>query len=364
MDVSVTKQSKRDSNFELLRIIAMFLICVFHYIFHGTQNPGIWHSGCHLQLIFTTIVLLSGKVGVQLFVFIGAYFLCAKTYASRRPLYLVFLSWLYSTGIFILLKMLRNNVVQGVSVKEAFFPVGIPSGYWFVSTYIVMLLLMPALNVIVNNVRQKRLAQLIILGVTASFFGGTFLTVYPKMDLPVGTLGTGSLVAFVIEYLTGAYVRKYGKYYSRTNIILFSIFLWGILGALFAYYTNAGGTAYAHLLIWVNNDMSPLVYIVAVDIFLLFTYVHISKLKIINYVSSLMFGVYLISDNTFIRNILWGSVNDARYHGIGLIEHCLITSIVVFIGCALIDAILRMIYRPIITTVSSKLGGFIDSYLR
>lgn len=362
--MSEVVKKQRNSNFELLRIIAMFFICTFHYIFHGTWNMNIWQRGIHAQLIFTAFILLMGKVAVMLFVFVGAYFLCEKSYASRRPLYLILMSWMYASGIFLLLKIVHSNTVQGITIKDAFWPVGVPSGYWFVSAYIMMLFLMPALNTVVNNVSRKRLGQLIILGVVISLLCGTLLQIYPKTDFFTGTFGTVQLGAFIIEYFTGAYVRKYGINYSLLRTVLLSVILWCGMFIVFNVTTKGDSLEYAHLLIWLDTDMSPLVWLVAVDIFVLFNFIHIPQSKVINCFASSMLGVYLISDNTFIRSLLWGFVNDTQYHGIALIGNCLFSAFIVFGGCALIDWALGLVYRPVLRFISNKMGKYIDNKLR
>ena len=77
-----------------------------------------------------------------------------------------------------------------------------------------------------------------------------------------------------------------------------------------------------------------------------------------------MFGVFLISDNTFIRSLLWGFVNDTQYHGIALIGNCLFSAFIVFGGCALIDWALGLVYRPVLRFISNKMGEYIDNKLR
>lgn len=66
---------KRISNFELLRIIAMFMIVLHHAIVHG-----VWLSNKHIimtPLVDATIYnffAMGGEIGVYLFVMITGYF--------------------------------------------------------------------------------------------------------------------------------------------------------------------------------------------------------------------------------------------------------------------------------------------------
>ena len=61
----------RDSNIELLRIIAMFIIIIHHYTVHnGIDNFSLPIGGNRFILEITRL----GNIGVILFVFITGYF--------------------------------------------------------------------------------------------------------------------------------------------------------------------------------------------------------------------------------------------------------------------------------------------------
>ena len=61
----------RNSNFEILRIISMYLIVVSHFIVHGTTS--IERTGGIKQVIML-IMQSGGKIGVDIFVMIGSAF--------------------------------------------------------------------------------------------------------------------------------------------------------------------------------------------------------------------------------------------------------------------------------------------------
>ena len=122
---------RRNSSFELLRIISMFAIVLHHYAYHGTFN---WHqySIANLPTLrINMIILLFGKLGVDLFVILGAYFLSQKSYSVRRPIKLVTITVFYSFLIFGLLKLLFPKSVDE-TVSQLLLPIPLPSGYWFV----------------------------------------------------------------------------------------------------------------------------------------------------------------------------------------------------------------------------------------
>ena len=82
-----TSQDKRQSNIELLRILAMLFIIAYHFVYHGdVYYPHVDISG--FNRIFTTFLRPFGKMGVNIFVMISGYFLIAsqkKQYTSSYP---------------------------------------------------------------------------------------------------------------------------------------------------------------------------------------------------------------------------------------------------------------------------------------
>lgn len=71
MDVSNSKEKIRESNIELLRIVAMFMIVVSHYVLHS----GIDYNS--MSIGFNRVILEIanlGDIGVIVFVLITGYF--------------------------------------------------------------------------------------------------------------------------------------------------------------------------------------------------------------------------------------------------------------------------------------------------
>ena len=86
---------KRASNLELLRILSMFMIVVHHFAFHGTFDFKTITNTNQGALLATLILESFGKVGVAIFVLIGAYFLVEKNFSFKRIINLVILTSFY-----------------------------------------------------------------------------------------------------------------------------------------------------------------------------------------------------------------------------------------------------------------------------
>lgn len=72
---------RRQLNYELLRVIAMFLIVIWHFVIHGSIKFGSGHELQNLSnaplynIIIYSIVGVISSCGVNLFVLISSHFM-------------------------------------------------------------------------------------------------------------------------------------------------------------------------------------------------------------------------------------------------------------------------------------------------
>ena len=83
---------KRDSRFELLRILSMFLIILFHFEYFG-ESWRIAKANSLLNQIILSSYLPFGKIGVYLFIMITGYFVGIKRYRIKKSLSKTFIIW-------------------------------------------------------------------------------------------------------------------------------------------------------------------------------------------------------------------------------------------------------------------------------
>ncbi|MEF2761471.1 MAG: acyltransferase family protein [Ligilactobacillus salivarius] len=124
---------RRSSNLELLRILSMFMIVVHHFAFHGTFDFKTITNTNQGALLATLILESFGKVGVAIFVLIGAYFLVEKSFSFKRVMNLVILTSFYSIIIYIILRVLKFGIPNDYLWTKIIFPYPIPTNYWFVT---------------------------------------------------------------------------------------------------------------------------------------------------------------------------------------------------------------------------------------
>lgn len=86
-------KTQRNSNIELLRIIAMLMIVAHHYVtdslpsYYLSDGPNKWLS----ELLYSY-----GKTGVNIFVLITGYYMVNMSFSIKRPLKIIGQVWFYS----------------------------------------------------------------------------------------------------------------------------------------------------------------------------------------------------------------------------------------------------------------------------
>ena len=95
---NLTAKAPRQSNIELLRIVAMIMIIAHHFSFHG----GFKFSSDTITAtrFWVQFLLIGGKIGVNIFMLISGYFLVsARSLKTNKVLKLWLQIFTYSVGI-------------------------------------------------------------------------------------------------------------------------------------------------------------------------------------------------------------------------------------------------------------------------
>ena len=170
-----TIKKNRDSNIELLRIIAMCLI-IFH---HMALNTGIVDGyTVNGNMIFGIIGGIGGKIGVVIFLLITGYFSINKNFSFKK----VFILWLqifcYSVGFMLVFRLTGIEKWSKVDTIKTFFPLAY-NQYWFITVYLYILLLAPFINKFLNSLSKENYNKLlailtVIFAVIRKFYQSTW----------------------------------------------------------------------------------------------------------------------------------------------------------------------------------------------
>lgn len=130
-------QNIRQSNMELLRIMAMFMILVYHsvyYVFYNYRGDS---------PIFASLVTLL-HIGVPLFVLISGYFGIKPSIKGFLKLYFILL--FYNLVLYGLRLVYGDVSFSYREFAKLWFPFSIGRRWWFFKVYLMLYLFSPILN--------------------------------------------------------------------------------------------------------------------------------------------------------------------------------------------------------------------------
>lgn len=344
----------RNSNLEILRIISMLLIVASHYGLHGFKTIEMTYS---LNRYIVGALSLGGKVGVSCFILISGYFIVNSKFTIRKLIKLLGEVWFYSVGIGLLFLFVLTPVdpISWKDIIKMFVPVGYTQ-YWFVTDYIMIMLLSPVLNLTISIIPKKMYEKLLII-----------LTLLWSISpsLISATYGYTDLGWLIVLYFFAAYIKKYintdnCNSYKHFVIAVISYSLIVLSSVCFIYLGDI-----TNIDLFKNNigrfsaQNSPLVLITSIELLIAFLKIKPKSNRIINLLASAAFGIYLIHDNNIVRHYLWIKVlrNPEFYFSKYLILHAIFSIAVVYCVCTLID-ILRQY------TIERIFLKIVDKYLK
>lgn len=341
----------RDSSFELLRIIAMFSIVFCHFATHGNFQSD--SQNISVMRLWWYFMEMGGSWGVNVFVLISGYFLIGdKNSNPNIKKIFVFLGQIlfYSILIYTLFCVFGFSEFSFKSFIKTLFPITFNS-WWFASTYFVLYLIHPFINMLLNTLNKVRFQNLVIILLVIWCLIPTFT---------FNSYQSNSLLWFVTLYCVAAYIRKFGlnsKITCKHYVILFVAF--SLLRYLSAVVLAMLGTkisfAASNTLAFYGQQ-SVLTFLSALSAFMVFKQLKIKYTKSINKIASATFGVYLIHENIFMRPFLWRGVfhNALLQDSIYLIPYSLLATVTVFAACVIIDLIRKAVIEKPYTAFLDK----------
>jgi hypothetical protein len=354
----------RKSNFELLRIVAMLMIIAHHFASHGIQHDldgnvayVIWRNGSFINKISDCLYAPGGKIGVGIFFMLTGYFLINKYSFSLKKVVLestfygVFNSIIYIVFLCAGVLPMPENKINSILIPTvlALFNPAIGGVWWFISAYVMLILLLPFLNRILNNFTQK--GYLI------------FLVVFWIILYSIGSLGTpySSVMMGIFFYSIGGFIRLFGRKIEFKKLIVFiTIFI--VFWCIDAYciYLNASNisTLSGIEVILINQVQISICWpICAILLFKMFESINIGSHNLINEIASTTFGIYLIHDFGPFRYIIWDKILrvDVLYTKQLFSLYAFLVVILVFIVCSVIDMIRQALFEPAMLRIATSL---------
>ena len=344
-----TLTKKRNSNIELLRIVAMLMVISIH--FWGKcimpSNENLYEPAN----LFGWFIRGFSYMGVNIFIITSAFFQCTKKQFNLQGVVKLILEvWFYSVLIFLTLHACGVAFSSG-EILSAFTPI-LSGEYWFITVYVGLYLLTPFLNKLIRSLSKNEMK--LLLAILLIFFS-VIPNIYPSSKWLNFGSGYG-IVWFIVLYFIGAYLRLhvnfdqlYAKYKTRQLLAIMLLF-WclPIISKIAIAITTQilTGEIIASSAFYFKN--SVILVPASIVTFVAFNSIRISNQTtshIINSLATGAFAVYLIHDNPLLSPILWGGVGKFITSELVSIPIWALSVIVIYATCCLIDVVRRKFFN-------------------
>lgn len=269
----IGNNTERESCFELLRLISMFCIVLYHFLLWFVQdNPS--HS--ELKALWLPL-----HVGVICFVLVSGYFKIKPS--SRGFIKLIAMVLVYSLpGMIVGIK----NASNWHDVLHSFMFVS-RTEYWFVRTYIGLYLISPLINAYFDRSSIKGKWYMLLVTGLVSIYLGNFTKYHLYVD-------GKNLVNFVFLYQIGQLLFLYSNRWRSVKLwklllVYASLNLFLVVG----YYCSIDTVFEDYIWRLGFPYNSPLLIVNAILLFVIVDH-HPFHSKLVNHLAAGAFAVYLI----------------------------------------------------------------------
>ena len=284
-------KKQREFNIELYRIVLMIFIISHHYVVNSGLLDLMYQDPFSLKSIYLFIFGAWGKIGINCFVLITGYFMCTSKITLKKFLKLILEVEFYKVTFYLIFLISGYESFSIKNFIKAFLPV-ISITTNFVGCYIIFYLLIPFINILIENISQKQhIALLMVLLFMYSIIGNI-----PSFQVNMNYVGW-----YFVIYLIGSYIRLYPNKIFESKKCSVSIclicLLMCILSAIVCLWV--GQKAKKEMAYYFINDSNKLLSVItSIFLFLTFKNIKIKYNIIINTMAESIFGVLMIHANS------------------------------------------------------------------
>ncbi|MBO7616831.1 MAG: acyltransferase family protein [Bacteroidales bacterium] len=303
----------RESNFELLRNLAMFMVLMIHANFVSLPRPLTEELAiAPASTAFRYLVESLGIVCVDVFVLISGWFrVNTRLKSVLNFIFQVLFFWIGGYVVCLLLGKAKFTF-DGALHCFAF-----TKWDWFIKAYLVLYIIAPILNAFVDKASERQhrnvLVAFLLFQSTYGWLGGArfFMNGYGPLS-------------FIGLYLLAQYVRRVSGKGRKTlfdfpkHVDLIVFLVSAIINTVLSLaFLKAGRAMHNTIYAFIN----PIVIIGALYLLLFFSKLEIGYNKIINWFGASSFAVYLLHSQVDVRKIFTSVIVklDSGYHGIAAV---------------------------------------------
>jgi len=353
------KIKKRDSGIEVLRIMAIMMVIAIHAFNNGNYFEEAVNVGGFVKQVSTGIRIFL-RPAVNIFVIITGYFMVKMKFdikkAYKRVLRIYLIILFYSIVLYLLTFLLgpKYYTIDGVKdselimVLKMIMPVTAQSWY-FLSHYIMLCLLAPFVNIILQNIKKEDYH--VLLAVTTFLMSIWFLLSdlrlfdeVVRVKFFAGIQEGKSVFSFLHIYIIGGYIRLHTPRREKANpkYLLYALGCVIVNGFLTTILEDV-----LELQDMVLRYTNPIVILMAAWLLMYFKDLHFYS-KIVNALGSTTIGIYAIHEFKYVREALWNMFDfkkvDCSNMFLNLV-YLISIVIMVFGVCAALDLLRQKLFK-------------------
>ena len=346
---------KRVVSIEILRMLAMLMVVMLHYLGKGNLLQDLTGSMTLNGYLAWGLESLA-IVAVNVYMLISGYFLVNTEFKPGRLVELLCQVLFYTILVPVVLAVFGIVSLEGFGIYELLLNV-LPvqmSHYWFISAYVIMYLFSPVLAAAARNMEQKQLRNTIV---ALLLFFAVSKSILP-VELELDNHGYDGLW-FLCVFLVAAYIRLYGLPFfadskgCRKGLLCYlagCVGIFGITMLVRAVYLKTGSLDHFIMAAYDYNHILNL--FAAVAIFYAFLHMELpteGKLAGIVYkLAPCSLGVYLLHEQLQVRT-LWPHWLGATFEGnpVVFVCRCILSVVLVYVVGTLVDMLRRVLFAGV-----------------
>ncbi len=235
-----------------------------------------------------------------------------------------------------------------------FFPV-ISNRFWFITCYILLFIISPYLNILIDNLDREKFRKFIFVILIIWCVFPTIFGIFKNSS--ENLLYFSRFLWFIVLYFVGSYIRIYKpKILSNVKGLIYSILCLSVFLCLFILLVNKYSNffekigLYEPAYFWHPN--SVLLFLLSVSIFSLFLKFKIKYSRIITSLASTTLGLYLLHDGLLEVYIWRDFFKTYQYiYTSKFFVHILFTTLVIFVVGVVIDLIRQFFEKHIVKRI-------------
>lgn len=342
----------RNSSIELLRIIAMFMILMHHFIVHNGYDVLKLPLGPE-RIFFQLVMQGGGKVGVVIFFSISAWFFLDREQTIKSNLRRVWImerELLFWSLILMAFYLVFDRADLGMKLMvKSFMPLSM-NVWWYATAYAIFLALLPFLSKGLKALGEK---YHLALAVTMLAIWGLTSFIPGMIGISDGFFGFIYLFVLISAYKWYLSPLSIKQTWALTAVGVGFVLLYTAVSTVLRLFGVSKG-------IFITGDWKLPVVMIGFGMFLLFDRVTFHS-RVINRIAQSAFAVYLITDYAASEKLLWVRLFNLKnlYQQPLAMVQILGILLAIYVVCTLLDFIRQALFA---TTIDRRRGHWFNLF--